>query len=571
MKGECPDLTRRLLGLCALPADAGVLDVGCGAGRTVRYLQETGREAWGVDPAPGPGMINGRAEALPFSPASLDALIFECSLSLAVSPGRALEEAARVLKPGGLMYMADLYDCDPKAGADSSKGGIPAPTAFPGMGRVEAWETLLARFAGAGFRLLCFEDQSSELRSWWAGHLFESYRGPDSPTAGIRAGYFLAVLEKEVFTPASLAEYRREALAEVERYARERSAFYRDYSGDFIDADTLACQGERMLCVPLGEVERIRTIRSSGSTGDPKRVWFTEEDLERTVAFFAAGMRPLVREGERCVIMMSRDSPGSVADLLRRGLERTGVHSLIHGPIQGSGAAEAAEGAECLVGLPAELFWLCRTAPRLRPKTVLLSADYIPPAVIAAIEESWGCRVFTHYGMTESGYGLAVQCCVRGAHHIRLEDYLVEIIDPESGEKLPPGQEGEIVLSSLYRGALPLIGYRTGDIGSIAAGRCGCGSQLPRLGAIRGRRENLKHLPSIHRLDDLIFSLPGIRGYRAIREGGGLRLLVEGTLPDERKLSAALGTNVRVCAGPVMPYGGKRGIENDTGTLRQIT
>jgi phenylacetate-coenzyme A ligase PaaK-like adenylate-forming protein len=516
-------------------------------------------------------MINGRAEALPFSPASLDALIFECSLSLVADPGRALEEAARVLKPGGLIYIADLYDYDPKAGADPPKGGIPAaavPSAESsgcfGMGRVEARETLLARFAGAGFRLLRFEDQSAELRSWWAGLLFESYRGPDSPPSGIRAGYFLAVLEKEAFTPAGLAEYQQEALAGVERYARERSAFYRDHSGGFIDADTLTRQGERMLCVPLGDVERIRTIRSSGSTGDPKRVWFSEEDLERTVAFFAVGMCPLVHEGERCVIMMSQDSPGSVADLLRRGLERIGVHSLIHGSIQGSGAVEAAESAECLVGLPAELFWLCRTAPGLRPKTVLLSADYIAPAVVIAIEENWGCRVFTHYGMTESGYGLAVQCCARGAHHIRLEDYLVEIIDPDSGEKLPPGQEGEIVLSSLYKGALPLLGYRTGDIGSLAAGRCGCGSPLPRLGAIRGRRENLKHAPNIHRLDDIMFSLPGIQGYRAIREGTGLRLLVEGTLPDERKLSAALGTNVRVYAGPVMPYRGKRGIESNT-------
>jgi SAM-dependent methyltransferase len=529
-------------------------------------------------------MISGRAEALPFSPASLDALIFECSLSLVADPVRALEEAARVLKPCGLVYIADLYD--PKAGADSSGGGIaaladsavsavpvvPAGSASPsessgcsgcfGVGRIEAWGTLLARFAGAGFRLVCFEDQSAELRSWWASLLFESYQGPDSPPSGMRAGYFLAVLEKEAFTPDGLAEYQRESRAAVERYARERSAFYRDYSGEFIDADTLAYQGERMLCVPLGEVERIRTIRSSGSTGDPKRVWFTEGDLERTVAFFAAGMRPLVREGERCVIMMSGDTPGSVADLLRRGLERIGVHSIIHGAIQGSGAAEAAEGAECLVGLPSELFWLCGTAPQLRPKTVLLSADYIPQAVIAAIGETWGCRVFTHYGMTESGYGLAVQCCVRGAHHIRLEDYLVEIIDPDSGEKLPPGQEGEIVLSSLYKGALPLLGYRTGDIGSLAAGRCGCGSLLPRLGTIRGRRENLKQTPNIHRLDDLVFSLPGIRGYRAIREGKSLHLLVEGTLPDGRRLSEALGLDVRVSAGPVMPYRGKRGIEN---------
>jgi phenylacetate-coenzyme A ligase PaaK-like adenylate-forming protein len=570
VKPEGPGLTGRLLGLCPLPQNARVLDVGCGRGETVRRLREKpGSDAWGVDIAPGPGMINARAEDLPFPPASLDALVFECSLSLIADPARALEEAARVLKPKGLVYIADL--CALKAGADSSliDAALPGPrTESPGssgIGRVEPWETQAARFAGAGFRLLCYEDMSAELRSYWAGLLFEGYQ--DAPLSGvqglrgIRAGYFLAVLEKEAFTPGSLAEYRKESLAAVERYAREKSAFYRDHPGGFIDADTLVRQGERMLCVSLGEVERVRTLRSSGSTGDPKRVWFGEQDLERTVAFFASGMRPLVREGERCVIMMSNDSPGSVADLLRRGLARIGARSVIHGAVQGPGAAEAAEGAECLVGLPAEIFWLCRTAPRLRPRTVLLSADYIPKAAAAAIEEAWGCRVFTHYGMTESGYGLAVQCCAQGAHHIRLEDYLVRIIDPETGRELPPGKEGEIVLSSLYKGALPLLNYRTGDIGSIEAGQCGCGSRLPRLGPVRGRRENLRQVVNIHRLDDLVFSLPGIRGYRAIRQGAGLRILAEGALPDERRLSAALGINVSVQPGTVMPYKGKREIE----------
>jgi phenylacetate-coenzyme A ligase PaaK-like adenylate-forming protein len=498
-------------------------------------------------------MIAGSAEALPFQSGFLDALLFECTLSLITDPGRALKEAARVLKPKGLVYVADLYAKEAGAGAGDS--GCPGCS---GMARIEPWETLAARFSGAGFRTLCFEDRTSELRSYWAQLLFEGFESPDA--SGFKAGYFLAVLEKEPLTPAGLAEYRRESLAKVERYAREKSAFYRDHPEGFIDADTLIREGERMLCVPLGDVARIRTIQTSGSTGAPKRIWFTGPDLERTAAFFAAGMRPLVREGERCVIMMSADTPGSVADLLRRGLERIGVCSVIHGVIQGAGAVEAAEGGDCLVGLPAEIFWLCRTAPELRPKTVLLSADYISPAIITAIEETWRCRVFTHYGLTETGYGLAVQCCARGGQHIRLDDYLVEIINPATGEKLPPGQEGEIVLTSLYCGALPLIGYRTGDIGSLSAGPCGCGSPLPRLGPIRGRRENLERPVNIHRLDDLLFSLPGIRGYRAARDGGTLRLLVEGELPDGQKLSAALGVTVRVSAGPVMPYGGKRGI-----------
>jgi phenylacetate-coenzyme A ligase PaaK-like adenylate-forming protein len=257
--------------------------------------------------------------------------------------------------------------------------------------------------------------------------------------------------------------------------------------------------------------------------------------------------------------MMSNDTPGSVADLLRRGLERIGVFSVIHGAIQGPDAADAAAGAECFVGLPAEIFWLCRYAPHLRPETVLLSADYVSDSLIKAITAAWGCPVFTHYGLTETCYGLAVQCCAREEHHIRLDDYSIEIIDPRTGEELPPGQEGEIVLTSLHNEAMPLIRYRTGDIGSLITGRCGCGSFLPRLGKIRGRKENLENPLNIHLLDDLLFALPDIKAYRAVLDKDILHLTVEGKA-DERELSEKLGRVTRVVTGAVLPYRGKRTI-----------
>jgi phenylacetate-coenzyme A ligase PaaK-like adenylate-forming protein len=316
-----------------------------------------------------------------------------------------------------------------------------------------------------------------------------------------------------------------------------------------------------MLGVALGEVARIRTLNTSGSTGAPKRVWFTEGDLERTVSFFSRGMRHLVREGGTCIAMLSNDSPGSVADLLRRGLARNGVNCVIHGAIQGPEAAEIAAGAQCYVGLPAELFWLCRYAPQLRPETVLLSADYVSDSITKVLASVWGCRVFTHYGMTETCYGLAVQCCAQGDHHIRVEDYIVEIIDPQTGAELPPDTDGEIVLTSLNSEAMPLIRYRTGDIGSLITEPCGCGSRLPRLGKIRGRREYLKNRVNIHMLDDLIFALPGIRAYRAALEKGLLQLTLEGGAVNEGDLSERLGIEVRLEYGKAFPYGRKRALE----------
>jgi phenylacetate-coenzyme A ligase PaaK-like adenylate-forming protein len=106
---------------------------------------------------------------------------------------------------------------------------------------------------------------------------------------------------------------------------------------------------------------------------------------------------------------------------------------------------------------------------------------------------------------------------------------------------------------------MPLIRYRTGDIGSLITGQCGCGSALPRLGKIRGRRENLKNKLHIHLLDDILFALPDIKAYRAVLAQDMLHLTIEGKA-DEQELSAKLDIETRVVTGAVLPYRGKRSI-----------
>jgi SAM-dependent methyltransferase len=157
--------------------------VGYGEGQTVAYLNgEAGLEAWGVDAECGGGerLVPGSAEALPFATAFFDAVIFECVLSVVADPDAALQEAARVLKDHGAVYLADLYLPVPE--------GVPE---FPGLPwRLEKREALAARFAAAGFRVRCFEDRTADLRSWWAGLLFEQAPGdfPSLPR-GFKGGY----------------------------------------------------------------------------------------------------------------------------------------------------------------------------------------------------------------------------------------------------------------------------------------------------------------------------------------------------------------------------------------------
>ncbi|WP_302795121.1 DVU_1553 family AMP-dependent CoA ligase [Cloacibacillus evryensis] len=284
-----------------------------------------------------------------------------------------------------------------------------------------------------------------------------------------------------------------------------------------------------LVCEPMKNISRITSLRSSGSTAAPKRLCFTERDLARTARLFELGMAPIIGEkGRRCLIMMSDATPGSIASLLKKGVEKSGTPAVIYGNISNiDEAAMAVCEGDTIVGIPAQIIHLCRKYPRLRPESVLLSADYIPAPAASVIRELWQCRVYTHYGMTETCFGCAVQCSEESAQHIRHDSLLIEIVDPLSGEQLGFDREGEVVVTAFANEAMPLFRYRTGDISSLIAGRCKCGSILPRLGAVKGRLKNRitagGGVFSIEALDDVLYKSPGLWQYEAEMRGGGER------------------------------------------------
>ena len=120
---------------------------------------------------------------------------------------------------------------------------------------------------------------------------------------------------------------------------------------------------------------------------------------------------------------------------------------------------------------------------------MLLSTDQAPAPLVAAIEQAWGCRVFDHYGTTETGLGGGVECEAHDGLHLREADLLFEVVEPATGRSLPDGEEGEIVFTTLTREAMPLIRYRTGDLGRLLPGRAlRLGAAPARAGARPSRR-----------------------------------------------------------------------------------
>ena len=148
-------------------------------------------------------------------------------------------------------------------------------------------------------------------------------------------------------------------------------------------------------------------------------------------------------------------------------------------------------------------------------KSILLSTDHAADSLIREVERNWQCRVFDHYGMTEMGLGGGVECEAHSGYHLREADLYFEIIDPDSGQLLPEGCEGEVVFSTLTRRGMPLIRYRTGDFSRFLPEKCACGSVLKRLGRISSRSESTVRLPDgavlqLSALDEVIFSIPGV-------------------------------------------------------------
>lgn len=304
-----------------------------------------------------------------------------------------------------------------------------------------------------------------------------------------------------VQNPAEMERYRIAALRRLVAYARKRSRFYsRLYDGlpfpecveDF-QKYPLTCEsdlvenGAGMLCIPQSEVSRIVTLQTSGTTHSPKRIFFSRGDIALTIDFFRHGMATLCSAGDRALILFPGAAPDSVGALLRTALRDNGLEVFLSDT---GGAAEliAEENITVVCGPPRCLVQAAKSsAGASSVRAVLSSSDLLETEQKRVLISSWGCEVFDHYGMTEAGLGIAVECRAHTGMHIRENDLYFETISSD-GSPLPDGEYGELVMTTLTRSAMPFIRYRTGDFGRILSARCDCSSALRRIESAKRRK-----------------------------------------------------------------------------------
>lgn len=125
-------------------------------------------------------------------------------------------------------------------------------------------------------------------------------------------------------------------------------------------------------------------------------------------------------------------------------------------------------------------------------RCAILGAEPWSEALRERIQSRWGLLAYDSYGLSEMyGPGVAFECRCRDGLHLQEDHFLAEVIDPDTGEPLPAGAEGELVLTSLTKEAMPLLRYRTGDRTALLAAPCPCGRSAVRLRRIRGRTDDM--------------------------------------------------------------------------------
>ncbi len=128
----------------------------------------------------------------------------------------------------------------------------------------------------------------------------------------------------------------------------------------------------------------------------------------------------------------------------------------------------------------------------LSVKKAYLGAEPYSEGVKKKIEEQWGLEAYNSYGLSEmNGPGVAFECVHKNGMHLWEDFYIMEIINPETGENLPDGEEGELVLTHINRAAMPIIRYRTRDLTRIMPEKCACGRTHRRIERIKGRTDDM--------------------------------------------------------------------------------
>lgn len=278
-----------------------------------------------------------------------------------------------------------------------------------------------------------------------------------------------------------------------------------------------------LLAVPRDEMVRVHT--SSGTTGKPKAIFFTKNDIDRAADLVA-----------RCLVMTGMRKNDVLQNMMTYGLftgalvmhygaEKVGILIVPSGP----------GNTERQILLMKDFK---TTALHITPSYALYLAEYIKSKGIDAnkelylkraylgaepyseetrkkIEEVLSIDVYNSFGLSEmNGPGVAFECEYKDGMHVWEDNFVLEIINPDTGEVLTDGEKGELVLTTLQREGMPLIRYRTRDISRIIPEKCPCGRTHRKIDRIFGRSDDMFIVKGVNifpqQVENVLMSIRGV-------------------------------------------------------------
>ena len=348
----------------------------------------------------------------------------------------------------------------------------------------------------------------------------------------------------ERLTKSDVESYHLFKFRKLMSHVHENSSFYREMFDDdgirpgdigsltdlakipFTDQADLSRNPNRFLCGSHGDIARVTTFTTSGTTGPEKRVYCTRGDMEHITDFMAAGMRTVTEKEDVVQIMLPSGSTSNQADLLAQGVRKMGAEAVKAGlnlTSEEQLALLKKHGTTVIFGVAAAVYRMTQelkdihALDRLGVKTVFVTG-FLADAQREHLRRVWNCDVHSHYGLTEMGLAVAVECHAHDGYHFNEADLLLEIIDPETGRVIHEG-EGELVFTTLTRQGTPLLRYRTSDMACLIPEPCPCGAvTLRRFGPVRKRLELVVKLASGYQIypslfDDVLYGFTDLVDY----------------------------------------------------------
>jgi phenylacetate-CoA ligase len=277
----------------------------------------------------------------------------------------------------------------------------------------------------------------------------------------------------------------------------------------------------------------IRVFTTSGTTGKPKKAYFTKGDIKKIVDSATNGAKIMYGITSKDIIRLTFEV-GYGTEIwgnrycLSRAYENLGALIIATGRLNVEEELEIIkEYKPNIFGdvssrvnyLTKEMGKLC-DLKELGIKKFLIGAEPTPSSMRNEIEEAWNADVYIGYGLTEIGLLMAGECEKKQGMHLSEFNFFTEVVDPETGEQLEDGEIGELIFTTFDREGMPLIRYNSHDLGRIIPELCSCGLPLKRI-EIKGRSDDLIPVGAGDNLfpimfDEALFSIPEIQDYQVV-------------------------------------------------------